>query len=485
MLRPLSLAFVTITILIFHSTSPVCAVPVTGNTGPGGIESTISPSSTLELWLDASAITGAVSNTQIANWNNRSTYAGAAVVATQGNVNQQPIYIDAVPGANNRPAVRFDGNPTSGQSDHFAVSSLNLGVNASGFTVYLNGLQNNNAGSCCRTIFSENTSGTNIGNNGYTLYVNRGDLPSALSLGKGTGGAAPAISQSPFTVDSAFHITSFRSTAADTELRDNGNTLVNGTLAGSPTGTNYQIAANAGSPSRSYAGDIAEIALFNRQVNLAERAIIENYLSAKYNIAIAGNLYDGDNPGIDFDNNVFGVGRVDGANQALNSGSAGFGIQVTGGVLANELNDGEFILAGHNNATPAIVDLSPSPEYPGERWSRIWNVDTNGSETDAIFGFNFADAGLGAFYDANDTFQLLYSQTADFSSFEILDLPFTIQPGDTITFNVAASYLIDGFYTLGINAYQVPEPGSLMLVLSALGGVMARRRKRRSAGPRG
>jgi hypothetical protein len=458
------------------------AVPVTGQSGPGGIESTVLNTSTLELWLDAAAITGAVNNTPIANWSNRSTYTGAAAVATQGVAAQRPLYIAAVPGANNQPAVRFDGNPGAGQGDQFAVSSLNLGVNASGFVVYLNGTQNNDPGSCCRTLFSENTGGTNIGNNGYALYVNRGDVvPKTLQFSKGTGAAAPALVQNPFNVDSQFHLTSFRSTAANTELRDNGTTLQTGVLAGSPTGTNYLIAANLPAAARSYAGDIGEMALFNRQVNLAELPIIENYLSAKYNIAISGNLYSGDNAGIDYDRDVFGVGRVNPTNQALNSGSAGFGIQVTGGVAANQLNDGEFVLAGHKTAVASIIDASPVPEFGGERWSRVWNVDTNGGSVDATLGFNFADAGLGAFFDPTDSYQLLYSDDQTFASYQILDLGFTIDPSNTITFNVPANLLINGYYTLGINATFVPEPNSMLILLGVLGCGILRRRKSRNA----
>lgn len=457
---------------------PAVAVPVTGQRGPGGIESTTVNTSTLELWLDAGAITGATNNTPIANWNNRSTYTGAAAVATQSVAAQQPLYIAAVAGANNQPAVRFDGNPAAGLGDQFAVSSLNLGVNASGFVVYLNGPQNSDPGSCCRTLFSESTSGANIGNNGYALYVNRGDVvPKTLQIGKGTGAAAPTLTQDPFNVDSQFHLTSFRSSATSSELRDNGTTLVTGALAGSPTGTNYLIAANAFTSARDYAGDIAEIALFNREVNLAERPIIENYLSAKYNIAISGNLYNGDNAGVDYDRDVFGVGRVNASNQALNSGSAGFGIQVTGGVAANQLNDGEFVLAGHRTAVASIIDASPAPEFGGERWSRVWNVDTNGGSVDATLGFNFADAGLGSFFDPTDSFQLLYSTDSTFASYEILNLGFTIDPSNTITFNVPASLLLNGYYTLGINATFVPEPNSMLLMLGVLGCGLLRRRK--------
>ena len=453
------------------------AAPVTGQTGPGGIESTVSSLSTLELWLNAGSISGATPM-PLSNWNNRSTYSGAAVVATQSVSAQQPIYIPSVTALNNQPVVRFDGNPSSGQGDVFDVSGLNLGANASGFVVYLNGLQNTNSGSCCRTIFSENTGGTNIGNNGYSLYLERENInPKRLQISKGLGTTAPTVVQNPFPRDDVFHISGFRSSTANTELRDNGGVLNSGVLGGSPTGTNYQIAGNFGAPARSYAGDIAEVALFNRQVNLAEVAIIENYLSAKYNVAISNNLYDGDNPGTDFDRDVFGVGRVDAGNQALNSGSAGFGIEVIGGGSPADLNDGEFILAGHNQATAGILDLT-SGIIEGERWTRIWNVDTNGAEADATLGFSFDDAGLGSSFNSGDSFQLLYSQDMDFSSFEVLSREFDLETGNVITFALDAAQFQDGFYTLGINFAQVPEPGTGGLAACGVMALVYRRRRR-------
>ena len=235
--------------------------------------------------------------------------------------------------------------------------------------------------------------------------------------------------------------------------------------------------------------DVSEIIAYTRALNTAERRIVENYLSSKYNVGTttvgAGNqtlgvndLYSGDlNTSGNFDHEVFGVGRTDASNQQLNSGAGGFGIQVTGGVAANELNDGEFILAGHNGAVPALVDLDPNPEYTGERWSRVWNVDTNGGSADAILGFNFDDAGLGAFFNPDANYQLLYSTDQTFATYQDLGLGFTIDGNDTISFNVPANLLINGYFTLGINLGHVPEPNSMLLILGVLGCGMLRRRK--------
>ena len=154
-------------------------------------------------------------------------------------------------------------------------------------------------------------------------------------------------------------------------------------------------------------------------------------------------------------------------------GVAGFGIQITGGVGASDLNDGEFIMAGHNGlARDCRSVASPEPGSAGEIWCRYRN-----SVADAGFGHD--DAGLGANWP-NASYQLLYSDSAVFSNYEILDLDFTIDGNDTISFSLPAEMLINGFYTLGINAAFVPEPSSVWLMLGLLGGVARRRGRNRS-----
>ncbi|MBQ0769859.1 MAG: T9SS type A sorting domain-containing protein [Bizionia sp.] len=93
-------------------------------------------------------------------------------------------------------------------------------------------------------------------------------------------------------------------------------------------------------------GTIAETIILKRAVNKAERIIINNYLSAKYEIALEANgLYtQDDNANGDFDHNVAGIGKVDSNNHHLDSQGTGI-IRISKSNLA----DNKFLFWGENN----------------------------------------------------------------------------------------------------------------------------------------
>ena len=167
-------------------------------------------------------------------------------------------------------------------------------------------------------------------------------------------------------------------------------------------------------------------------LNTLQRSIIENYLSAKYGIALAAgeSKYAGAAGGYTYD--VFGIGRTDPGNLQRNSGAAGLGLQWVSG-----LHDGGYIFAGHKTPTNSVVN---------GRWRRVWYLNStglNGSET-VMVSFGWHDAGLGA---ADMSFNaLLYSATENGKFHVIVTQK---NGGDTVTFTLPASQLPDGYYTLG------------------------------------
>jgi fibronectin-binding autotransporter adhesin len=126
------------------------------------------------------------------------------------------------------------------------------------------------------------------------------------------------------------------------------------------------------------------------------------------------------------------------------AGQAGFGLRTTAA------DHDDYIMAGHRTATNSLV-ATDVPLGVQSRWDRVWYADVTGS-LDATLAFDFSDAGLAP-PAPSKSFALLYS---DNNSFESVESPFQIVSampavsGDTVTFNVSATQLVDGYYTLGV-----------------------------------
>src|SRR5262249_23534873 len=144
----------------------------------------------------------------------------------------------------------------------------------------------------------------------------------------------------------------------------NGTSVATGTLVAgdpSPIGSALRIGADnsAGANNGQLIGDIAELLVYNAVVNSAQQIITENYLSSKYNVAVASDRYDGDTPGhFNFDFDAFGVGRTDGGANggSVSTGSSGaVSLQITSG-----LDDGDYLMAGfqtNNNSAQSLFYL--------------------------------------------------------------------------------------------------------------------------------
>jgi hypothetical protein len=99
-----------------------------------------------------------------------------------------------------------------------------------------------------------------------------------------------------------------------------GSVTYNGTLR---AWSDFGIGRQA---TESWNGDIAEVIAYNQAVNSAQRIIVNNYLSAKYNLPLsANNVYTMDDPGSgNYDHEVAGIGRVDANN--IHNDAQGSGI---------------------------------------------------------------------------------------------------------------------------------------------------------------
>lgn len=226
------------------------------------------------------------------------------------------------------------------------------------------------------------------------------------------------------------------------------------TFTNTPSATKFRIGdQHLGSP-KNFIGDIAEVIVYNRALNDAERVILQNALAARYGLSLAANdLYTGKSAANgDFDLDVVGIGRYadDGvaasAGAATNSGcSAGLRLQALNDTLGT---NGEFLFAGHRSASNAWTDGNTDSASCALRWTRVWRVQKISTDgIDARLSFDFNVAGGGAF-DAQAAYRLVYRRSSS-ESFSALPVTPAVVAG-MVSFDVPNSSLVDGEYTLGL-----------------------------------
>lgn len=136
---------------------------------------------------------------------------------------------------------------------------------------------------------------------------------------------------------------------------------------------------------------LAEVVMYNTRLNDAQRIIVNNYLAAKYGIALSANdIYTQDNAGSgNYDHDVAGIGRVDASN--IQSDSQGSGIVRV--LNPAGMGDGEYYLFGHDNGALGTYQTSDYPSGLQGRLVRVWR----GNEVGTITSFNvrFDLTGLG------------------------------------------------------------------------------------------
>jgi hypothetical protein len=428
--------------------TPLSAAPITGGTGPGGIGTTNGASS-LITWLRADlGIATANAVNKVSGWADQS---GKNFHGTQTILGVQPDFVSGVSsGYNNRPIVRVDG-----------TQYLKLGVThaASNYTFFFAiDPANTQPSSTLSYLFDNDTQRMIPAFHGNQT---RPGFFDAANVWRETTATVTTL------VTSQLLSYTFNNSGGGSIVRNGTNLpMVNNTYTQQSLGLS---SGGAGLPrwvGPNFAGDYAEMAIFDTALTSSQRTIVENYMSGRYGLAIANDRYDGDTVH-GYEEDIFGVGSTGTGAAWTNSGSHGFGIEAT------LVDASDWLLAGHDATTNSIVDFESTNDLIGSRWDRVWYVDKTGA-LDATLAFDFEDAGL-TLPGPGSTFQLLYSADSNFSDgWQIKAQTNSISNG-TVAFSLANAALLEGFYTLGINI-QVPEPTSLTLLSGAFGCVLLRRR---------
>lgn len=206
---------------------------------------------------------------------------------------------------------------------------------------------------------------------------------------------------------------------------------------------------NISSSSDYFGAEVGEFISFSVELNGAENEIIQQYLSAKFNIGLSGTDYYAGHA-TDYTIGVQGIGTSDGtANHVESEASDDLSITTANGSF-NAAN--EYVFVGHNepNDGGTTADLSRLASVE-TRFSRVWYLDETGT-VDVKLTFDIVEGTGSATFPAGTGYALLYSPTSGPFVFEDWTADNSIAPSvneERISFEVTSTHLADGYYTVG------------------------------------
>ncbi|EGV44127.1 T9SS type A sorting domain-containing protein [Bizionia argentinensis JUB59] len=295
-------------IAIFFFTNPLLS-----QTGPGGVGN----NTTNGLWLKADDVNLA-NGEGVTTWQDAS---GNANHANQTVSTGRPTF-KSVSTFNNYPSIDFDGN-----NDWLRVEDADI-LDGTTSINYFTVVKPKGLGSSqsVQAIVSKRN-GYNTSNNqyAYTFFFYNNRLTNDITNSDNRYDSSHAFSNNTNYVLS-FDFDGGLVENARSSMSKNGNILItareqsNKVLASSAPLIIGQLNVGDG---RYATEELAEIIHFNYKLNIAERTIVHNYLSAKYNTPlVVNNFYTQDNAvNGEFDHHVAGIARISGTAHLDSQGS--------------------------------------------------------------------------------------------------------------------------------------------------------------------
>lgn len=349
-------------------------LPLFGATqsGPAGVGN----SSSNGLWLRADLINQA-NATAVANWLDTS---GNDNDAFRTIASEQPIFYNTS-NLNNQPIVRFDGN-----NDQMVISDSPILDGSSGITYYAV-LRPNNLNGNPRGILGKRITYTVNSDYSYAWFFwsgNRINLDVHTNNDRFNTGSTTFSNATNYIL--SYDFDGSLASSQRSRIRSGSNVVQTGSESSTaiPNSSQDLILGALNLNYGDYLGaDYAELIHYNYALNAAEHIIVQNYLSAKYNIPLSSNdLYTHDDPANgNFDYDVAGIGRVDASNMHTDSKGSGI-IRINN---ASNLNDDEFLFWGHNNGIQQATNTSDVPAGVQARLQREWRfseVNSSGTAVD-------------------------------------------------------------------------------------------------------
>lgn len=417
--------------------------------GPGGVGN----SSTNSLWLKADQGTSTtVNNASVSSWQDRS---GNGKIVAHEDVQKQPLF--QTNNINGYPTLKFD--KTVGKNHLLYGEADNLdGTN--GVTIF-SVVRKLNTNVEARSIISKRT---NVNNEHsfmfffYTANTLQIDYETTNDRFSTTKQFANNENLLVSTMFDGRLIPALRATIYE------GNTLRStGAETSATIGNNNSpvvIGATHKTDNRPFEGSIAEVISYRTALNLTQRTIVNNYLSAKYNIVIADlDLYKMDDAANgNFDHEVAGIGSMTPTDNHLVAQGSGI-LEVSN---ASDI-DNKFLFWGHNNGIQQAINTTDVPATVQSRFDRVWRVSSNtkmGVATSVgTVSMQFDLTNLGNVNPAD--LRLLISNNGIFSTSTAIAGAVNVS-GNLYRFN-GVSLADADFFTLGtINIGVTPLPITLL-----------------------
>ncbi|TMM30338.1 DUF11 domain-containing protein [Polaribacter aestuariivivens] len=200
-------------------------------------------------------------------------------------------------------------------------------------------------------------------------------------------------------------------------------------------------------------GEIAEVLMYPKSLSIDDKKKVESYLAIKYGITLDKSVSNYLNSaGIPVWNNatywndIFGIGKDDasGLNQiqsnSINTGSGdGTGQSGKANIVltnASSLDNGDFLLIGHNNAvlTEQTTDL-PTTELGKKRVVREWKVKHTGNVGTVDFTFDLKGLCLPGNFNTDFTLLIDEDGNGDFTNGTISKVVANALASEVLTFN--------------------------------------------------
>lgn len=407
-------------------------IPVVAQTGPGGVGS----STNNKIWLDPLSGIGLVGG-GLDTWSDRS---GSGNNATAAAANARPSNVSS--NVNGVPSFDFDG-----VNDEMRITDNNgLDFTAWHFFIVVSVDQ-------AKDYNAWLTKGNDGSENFEILSYATNNIHNPILYTSGTR-TFPSSANNQVNTGNVFNIIEYSfSSSVGRRTYNNFSNILTDVENSTPSNNNFDvyIGNEKNTSGRFLDGDIAEVIAYNAVLNTAQRTIVNNYLSSKYNITLSsGDNYAGDTGANgDFDQYVSGIGQSSAGNTNTSfSSSVAGGLDIT---YVSGFNDGDYIMAGYNSTGnwQSFSDVGGMTGTNNARWKRIWYVDVTNTGTNMVANitFDMSDGGVGVVTPATNTNYVLLYRAGQTGNWTELTTASGIS-GDRISFN-NITLTNDGYYTIG------------------------------------